>query len=172
MTTPAIEVRSFQVTIPAGTTQTSPLVTSIAFPPRVVTAVKWRVPPGPSGLMGWQLTMSNGIAVIPTGGGFIIADDDGDTWPMTGLPDSGEWEVTGYNTDVYDHSVYIDFLLTLVTQTNSQVQLIATDEISNPSPSTVGPITTPALITVPAITTPGLVTVPAIITPQLITTAG
>lgn len=114
MTTPAAEVRSFQVTIPAGTPLSSPVTSDVAFPARIVTGVHWKVPPGPSGLMGWRLSMSGGIAVIPTGGGWVIADDDSDTWPLTGQPDSGAWQVTGYNTDVYDHTVYLDFLLDLV----------------------------------------------------------
>lgn len=114
-TPPAAEIRSFAVTIPAGTPLAAPATTSLFFPPRIVTAVRWRVPPGPSGLMGWRLTMSGGVAVIPTGGGWVIADNESATWPLTGQPDSGAWELTGYNTDIYDHTVYLDFLLDLIT---------------------------------------------------------
>lgn len=102
------------MTIPAGTPLLSPVTSDVSFPTRVVTGVHWKVPPGPSGLMGWRLSMSGGIAVIPTGGGWVVTDDDSDTWPLTGQPDSGGWQLTGYNTDVYDHAVYLDFLLDLV----------------------------------------------------------
>lgn len=112
---PAREVRSFKVTIPAGTTEADPYTEDVTMPPRLVTAVHWRVPPGPSGLMGWRLTMSGGVAVIPTGGGWIITDDDAETWNLTGQPDGGYWQVSGYNTGAHDHSVYVDFLLDLVT---------------------------------------------------------
>ena len=142
MSVPAVEVRSFAVTIPAGTPVDTPYTQDIFIPARILTGVHWKVPPGPSGLMGWRLTMSGGNAVIPTGGGWIISDDADVTWALTDQPDSGYWEVTGYNTDIYDHTVYLDLLLDLVGQT----------------------ITNPALVTVPSgtITTPGttLVSVP------------
>lgn len=111
MTTPAAEVRSFAVTISAGTPLAAPVTTPVAFPSRTVLAVRWQVPPGPSGLMGWRLTMSGGVPVIPSGGGWIIADDAADTWQVRDQPDSGAWEVTGYNTGTYPHTVYLDFML-------------------------------------------------------------
>ena len=107
----ATEVRSFAVTIPANTAQAAPVTVDTSFPPMEVQAVRWKVPPGPSGLMGWQLTVG-GHQVIPLNlGAWIVADDDGDTWQIESLPDSGAWSVTGYNTDIYDHAVYLDFLL-------------------------------------------------------------
>lgn len=117
MTTPPVgsaEVRAFAVTIPAATTVDAPYTESIAFPPRTLQAVTWFVPPGASGLSGWRLTMSNGNQVIPTGGGWIIADSVWDTWPVINQPDSGQWEVTGYNTDQYDHTVYLYMHLGLI----------------------------------------------------------
>jgi hypothetical protein len=121
--------------------------------------------------MGWQLSMSGGTAVIPTGGGYIITDNDSATWPLTGQPDGGSWEVTGYNTDIYDHSVYLQFLLTLVTDTSSQPQLIDQAALSPVTTLTTPGLTTPGSFTTPAITTPPGLTVPAITTPPQITTA-
>lgn len=142
VTTPAItgavEIRSFKVTIPAGTAAAAPVTTDVSFPPRVVSAVHWKVPPGPSGLMGWRLTMSGGNAVIPTGGGWVITDNDSDTWPLAGQPDSGAWEITGYNTDIYDHSVYVDFLLELATPAAAPVTLAANAELSAPASASTG----------------------------------
>ena len=159
MSTPAAEVRSFQVTIPHGTPESAPYVQDIYFPPREVVAVSWRVPPGPSGLMGWRLTMNDGIPVIPYGGGWIIADDQYNTWPLTSLPDSGYWEVTGYNTGSYDHSVYLDFQLELIAQA------VATPVLTTvPGGGGTTPATTPAGATVPVTapaSTPGGGTVPA-----------
>lgn len=132
MSAPALEVRSFAVTIPASTAQASPYTESVAFPARVVVGVHWKVPPGPSGLMGWRLTMSGGNAVIPTGGGWIVTDDDSGTWSLTGMPDSGAWEITGYNTDIYDHTVYVDFLLDLVGQAPAAVPLASNSVLSSP----------------------------------------
>lgn len=111
----AQEVRSFAVAIPAGTPKTAPLTTGIAFPTRVVSQINWRMPPGPHGLVGWRLTMG-GVQVVPLpDGAWLVADDDSGEWPLTGLPVTGQWELTGYNTGVWPHTVYLDFLLSLVT---------------------------------------------------------
>jgi hypothetical protein len=109
----SIEVRTFQVTIPAGTPQAAPLTVDIPFPPRTVNEITWRVPPGPSGLMGWRLTMGGAQAIPNNPGAWIITDDERDSWPLYGQPDSGAWQVTGYNTDIYDHTVILTFLLDL-----------------------------------------------------------
>ncbi|HUZ35229.1 MAG TPA: hypothetical protein VMV17_02770 [Streptosporangiaceae bacterium] len=113
MTTPALEIRYFAAVIPAGTPLAVPVLVDIGFPPREVTAITWRVPPGPSGLTGWRLSMG-GVQVLPTNlGSWIVTDDERDTWPVTGLPDSGAWQLAGYNTDIYDHTVYLTFMLDL-----------------------------------------------------------
>lgn len=175
MTTPAVEVRSFAVTIPAGTPLASPVTESIAFPARIVTAVHWKVPPGPAGEMGWRLTMSGGVPVIPTGGGWVITDNDSDTWPLQGQPDSGQWEVTGYNTGGFPHTVYLDFLLDLITAAPQPVTLASNAAVSSPgSVTTPEPVSVPPLTvppgTIPAITTPAGVTVPLPLTVPAITT--
>lgn len=109
----AQEIREFAVLVPAGTAVTSPLVTNISFPAREVTAVSWRVPPGPSGLMGWALT-SAGTPVIPIQqGAYVVTDNQSDTWDLEGYLDSGNWQVTAYNTGLYGHTVYLTFLLDL-----------------------------------------------------------
>jgi hypothetical protein len=54
-----------------------------------------------------------GVAVIPENtGAFIIADDEQDVFAVSGLPDSGAWQVTGYNTGSFNHTVYLDFHVT------------------------------------------------------------
>lgn len=105
------EWREFAVTIPAGTLKSAPLVTDVSFPARTVLSVSWRVPPGPSGLMGWALT-SAGTPVIPIQPDtYIVTDDQAGTWPLAGFLDSGNWQVTAYNTGLYDHVVYLTFEL-------------------------------------------------------------
>lgn len=107
------EFREFAVTVPAGTAKTAPLVTDVSFPARTVLAVSWRVPPGPSGLMGWQLT-SAGAPVIPIQpGAYVVTDNQAATWPLAGYLDSGNWQVTAYNTGLYDHTLYLTFELDL-----------------------------------------------------------
>jgi len=168
VTSPAVEVRSFAVTIPAGTAITAPYTQDIYTPARVLAALHWKVPPGPSGLMGWRLTMSGGNPVIPTGGGWIIADDEDATWNLTDQPDSGFWELTGYNTDIYPHTVYLDFLLDLVGETPTVISQIPSSALSSPAPvtTTVGGYTTPvsvAPISIPPISIP-VISVPPPIT--------
>ena len=110
----ANEIRSFAVTVPAGTPVASPAVTSLAMPPRVVTAVRWRVPPGPLGLVGWALSMA-GNNVIPYGSGnWIVANDEASRWTLEDAPTSGAWTLTAYNTGTYNHTIYLDFELDVI----------------------------------------------------------
>lgn len=109
----AQEVREFAVLVPHGTAKSAPLVTDVSFPSRTVLAVSWRVPPGPSGVMGWALT-SAGAPVIPIQPGtYVVTDNQSATWDLTGYLDSGNWQMTAYNTGLYDHTVYLTFLLDL-----------------------------------------------------------
>lgn len=104
-----IEVRHFTATIPAGTPLASPATVAIPMPPRVVRSIYWRVPPGPLGLMGWQLAMG-GAQVIPVAPDkYVIANGESDTWELDDYPDSGAWQVIGYNTGANPHSVYLAF---------------------------------------------------------------
>jgi hypothetical protein len=160
MTSPVQEVRTFAATIPANTPQTSPAIVPITMPAREVAWVKWRVPPGPVGLMGWRLSMSNGQVLLPAGGGYIVTDNDGDTWTLYDQPDSGAWEVTGYNTDIYDHTVYLDFGVTVPGSAPAPVSFIPSSSISQPVPVSVPSALTVPPITIPAITVPQPVTVP------------
>ena len=110
----AREIRTFAVTIPAGTTRAAPFTADTSFPDRVVTRVTWRVPPGPAGVMGWRLTMG-GVQVMPLpAGAWIVTDGAGGEWVLDGQPDSGAWQVTGYNTGQFPHTVYLDFHVDLV----------------------------------------------------------
>lgn len=105
----AREVRHFTATIPAGTPRAAPVAVNIAMPPRVVLSIYWRVPNGPLGVFGWQLAMG-GVVVIPIGGDqFVVANDEHDTWTPSEHPDSGAWQVIGYNTGANPHSVYLAF---------------------------------------------------------------
>jgi len=110
----ARELWSFQVTIPAGTAVSAPFTQSTTIPVRTPDAVEIIVPPGPSGLMGFAITMG-GVNVIPVAPRtFIVTDDEKIHWPISSLPDSGAWEITGYNVDVFDHAIYLRWLVDVV----------------------------------------------------------
>lgn len=111
----AREIYAFQVTIPAGTTLSAPYQQATPMPVREVTAIEMVIPPGPSGLMGFALTMG-GVWVMPvTSGTYVVTDDERIVWPVEQLPTSGSWQVTGYNTDVYPHTVYMRWLVDLLS---------------------------------------------------------
>jgi hypothetical protein len=110
----ADEVRHFTATFPAGTPSTAPAVVNIGFSIRTVRTIDWRVPPGPAGTVGWRLTMG-GVQVVPIRSDpWVIDDGNSGTFTLDGYPDSGAWQVTGYNTGIYAHSVYFVFHLDLV----------------------------------------------------------
>jgi hypothetical protein len=58
--------------------------------------------------MGWQLAMG-GVQVLPSGDKYVIADGQQGTWYLEDQPDSGAWQVIGYNTGANPHSVYLAF---------------------------------------------------------------
>lgn len=105
--------------------------------------------------------MSGGQNLLPVNGTFIVVDNQADRWLVVNQPDSGQWEVTGYNTDIYDHTVYLDFFLDLIGQAAQLPQLMSNESLSSPSPVTSPPLVTVPPITTPFITTPPLVTVPS-----------
>lgn len=124
---PASEIRSFQVTIPAGTSATAPQLTDLAMPPRIVVEVDIKVPAGARGQMGFALWAS-GLTVIPEQAGeFIVTDDEEITWPLQDQIDSGGWQLAAYNLGQYDHTVYLRFL---VLPTTANLGALAAQPIS------------------------------------------
>lgn len=105
----ALEVQHFTATVPAGTPLSAPVTVAIPMPVRVVTRIDWRVPNGPMGVFGWQIAMGR-VKVFPSGGDlYVTANDEAGTWVVEGAPDSGAWQVIGYNTGANPHSVYLAF---------------------------------------------------------------
>ncbi len=103
------EAREYQASIPAGTPAASPVTITLTMPPRVVQRIDWRVPAGNQGTVGWRLTMGK-VQVLPhTVQPWVIGENISGTWQVEGLPDSGGWEVTGYNTGTHAHAVYVVF---------------------------------------------------------------
>lgn len=109
----AAEVRQYTATFPAGTAIAHPVVVPVVFPPRIVRSVDWRIPPGAQGVMGWQLAMG-GVQVLPTSSDTWVVDDGtSGTFTLTNYPDSGSWQVVGYNVGAFQHSVFLTFHLDL-----------------------------------------------------------
>lgn len=130
----AREVYSYQVTIPAGTSPAVPFTGNTPTPTRTLTELEIVVPPGPAGLMGFAITMG-GVNVLPvTPGTWVITDDERITWSLEGQPNSGAWQLTGYNTGVFDHTVYLRFLADLIDEgdQSSLLDTIPMSDLSSP----------------------------------------
>lgn len=106
----ATRVLPFAVTIPANTPQANPFTEAIQLDGWEIERIDLDVPPGPAGLMGFQI-YNNGVPWIPYGGGeWIIWDDAKDSYYLEEQPTGTGWAVVGYNTDVqYTHTVYLRF---------------------------------------------------------------
>lgn len=107
----AERIELFDVTIPAGTAIASPQTTALSFNDGVVEQIEITIPPGPSGLVGFRIGHSAQTIIPKSGNGWIIADDQFIKWPLQGFPTGNKWFFRGYNTDVFDHTIYLRFLV-------------------------------------------------------------
>lgn len=104
----------FAVTIPPGTTKANPLRTATPLPTRIVSRIAWTVPPGPSGNAGWQIGMGK-VQIIPVNlNAWIVKDGDSTASELARLPNTGDWQVTGYNTGAYPHTIYVTFYASVI----------------------------------------------------------
>ncbi len=103
----AREVYRFSVTVPHGTAVASPQVTALALPPREISRVEVKVPPGPHGLVGFQLG-SGGVQMVPVNAGaFVTADGEVLSWDLEGQITSGAWQLIAYNLGSFDHTLEV-----------------------------------------------------------------
>lgn len=118
----AREIRTRKAKIPSGTPISAPVTVDVSFPPRVVQRVDLLVPAGANGLVGFQLANSGGQVIPADAGDWIIANGETIVWPLENQIDSGSWQVIGYNTGIYDHTIYLRFLLALVQSAGAGAQ--------------------------------------------------
>lgn len=130
----AYRILPFAVTIPAGTPATAPATIDLDLDNWQTEALDLEVPPGPAGLMGFQV-FNNGVAWVPYGGGeWLVWDDVKERYQLTDQPNVSGWQVVGYNTGTYDHAVILRFHVNPVT--NSQTSpVVPTVTIVNPAPA-------------------------------------
>ena len=107
--TPASELRTFEVLVPAGTAKAAPLTTALTMPARIVEHAEVRVPPGPNGSVGWALGAA-GVRVFPYGAGtWVVADNETIPIPVEGAVETGAWQLQAYNIGRWDHTLYVRF---------------------------------------------------------------
>lgn len=105
----AYDIQRFAATIPAGTLQSAPITINLTMPARIVTAVTIIVPPGPRGEVGFALA-AVGVQYIPSNAnGFIVADNQRIDWALDNVIESGAWQLIGYNTGLYPHTLQVIF---------------------------------------------------------------
>lgn len=115
----------YVVPVPAGTLQANPQITALAMPPRTVTRIDWRVPPGPQGNMGFLVGINKVPALpLPTGT-YVVADGNSGDWQIEGFPDSGAWTCIAYNTGTFQHSVYLTFHTKVIMGRTAPRELLA-----------------------------------------------
>lgn len=102
-------VLQFTATIPAGTDMDTPAATALEIDGWQIEWAQLEVPAGPAGNMGFYLA-NNDVPWIPfTPGEHIVWDDEIQTYPADGWPNTSGWQIVGYNLDVYDHDVIVRF---------------------------------------------------------------
>lgn len=136
----AEDIRHFTATLPAGAGSFTVSTISLAMPVRVVRRVDWRVPHGPMGTMGWVLAMG-GVPVLPTSNyDWVIADGETGYWEVDGYPDSGAWQLQGYNSGANLHSVYLTFHCQFPARPRAARPLLSPLDVSSaPDLSRAGP---------------------------------
>lgn len=108
----ADRIEVFDVTVPAGTAVAAPATTALEFADGIVTDIEILIPPGPSGFVGFRFAYG-GQQIIPhTVNEFIIASGEVIKWPISHFPTGTQWQLQAHNTDIYDHTIHIRFLVT------------------------------------------------------------
>lgn len=109
----ADEVRIYPVLVPKGTLQTAPQVTALPMPQRLVQRIQILVPPGPGGMVGFQLA-AGGQSIVPyNDASWIVTNNEVIDWPLEGMPEAGSWQLHAYNTGKFDHTLTVRMLLGL-----------------------------------------------------------
>lgn len=107
----AERLETFAVTCPAGTAITAPVTTALPFSESIVEKLEITVPNGPSGFMGFRFRHSTQVVIPFDSSKWIVADGVELAWPLQGYPTGDKWSIQMYNTDIFDHTVYVRFLV-------------------------------------------------------------
>lgn len=106
----SIQVQQFIATIPAGTAIATPVTVQMQLTVFQVDAVHIRVPKGHNGQTGFFIA-SSGQQIIPFRAGnvpvWINANDETFRWDLAELPQSGDYQLVGYNLGNFDHTFHV-----------------------------------------------------------------
>lgn len=94
------------VTIPANTVIASFQTTQADFQNGRVDRLEVRIPPGPSGLVGFRVAHSGQVIIPRRGDEWFVTDNDKLDWDLSNYPTGNAWEIDAYNIDVYEHRIF------------------------------------------------------------------
>jgi hypothetical protein len=127
-------VRQFSATIPMNTPLSAPVTVNLATGWWQIDVIDLEVPPGPAGLMGFQLWIGGGQWIPFEPGEYLVWDDIQNSWVMTDQPLGQQWSIVGYNEDDFnDHAVTVRFHISQVAAPAPSMPSITF--VSTPTPS-------------------------------------
>lgn len=129
-----IEIKS--ITTPSGTLSSAPLVTALNFRQGYPVRIEIRFPPGPSGLVGFQLAHSGEVIIPKDKTEFLITDNEIVIWPLDNFPYNAAYTVRTYNTDFYSHTIQLRMAFNEVG--THQLTPVPVPDIMPPWPSIPG----------------------------------
>jgi hypothetical protein len=105
----ATEIHQFSATIPAGTAIDSPVSIPLEQANYEIESIDIEVPPGPNGLVGFQIYLDDTPWIPFEPLEWIIWNDHSDSWQTENQVVNGGWNVVGYNLGIYYHTVTVRF---------------------------------------------------------------
>lgn len=119
-----------EFTIPAGTLISAPVSQLWPLEDNYLISIEARIPPGPSGLMGFRILWSQ-QQIVPWGNNsWLIADDEEIPWAANTALTASALTVQGYNTGIYPHTVYLRALISTLppavqSEANTEAGVVA-----------------------------------------------
>lgn len=108
---PASRVEVFDVTVPASTLESAPAETETQFPQGELVGVELVFPDGCAGEVGVQLAVAGGQVLPTTRGAWFAGNNETLSYELVGQANNGNWSVIAYNSDEYDHTVHVRYLV-------------------------------------------------------------
>lgn len=122
----AERIEWFDFTAVAGTLKSAPAEFGMVFQVGGIERLDLVIPDGHAGLTGIRFNSAHQAVIPITAGSFIVGNNVERSYPLVGYPDHGNWTVSVYNTDVYDHMFHVAVLLREVTTAaQAPVRIIA-----------------------------------------------
>lgn len=119
----AYKIRSFSLTIPAGTPKNAPVTFNTPCGNFVLSGVEFVVPDGANGNVGFRLATSGAQVIPDNAGAWLIASGEKIPWSLTGQLTTGAWQIIAYNTGLNDHTIQARYLLDLIPAAAQPIDL-------------------------------------------------